>query len=349
MMGGEKAAPGVTIREVAKAAGVSTATVSRVLNADPRVSPDTARRVRECVAELGYKMNQVARSLKTRATRTIGVVAPRLASDFFMLLAESMDRELSAYGYGLFVCSSRESVSEEEQRLQLMAERLVDAVVMIPATDRGTHYRPFIGRGTPFVLVDRLVSDLEADAVLVDNAGGARDATRALIADGYRRIGFLGGSLEVSTARERYEGFTEAMAEAGLAVEEDFVRFGSLHVESGYLSMAEMLARPGAPEAYFIVNADTHVGATNYLMTEGWASRGRIVFASFDEMPYSPLLQFCRWSVSQPIDELGARTARLALDRIGGTVPPEPEIIRLGTKLIRHDVRPRTLRSDGFD
>ncbi|HET7839305.1 MAG TPA: LacI family DNA-binding transcriptional regulator [Rectinemataceae bacterium] len=349
MTGGEGQGPGVTIRDVARAAGVSTATVSRVLNADARVSPETALRVRASVDELGYKMNQVARSLKTRATRTIGVVAPRLASDFFMLLAESMDRELSAHGYGLFVCSSRESVREEEERLHLMAERLVDAVVMIPATDRGAHYRPFMGRGTPFLLVDRLVSDLSADAVLVDNAGGSRDATRALISEGHRRIGFLGGSLDVSTARERYEGYRAAMAEAGLPVERDFVRFGSLHVESGYRSMAELLARPGAPEAYFIVNADTHVGATNYLMTEGRAFSRRIVFASFDEMPYSPLLQFCRWSVSQPIDELGAQAARMALARIGGSRPAEAEVLRLQTRLIRHEGRAHSTETDEIE
>jgi LacI family transcriptional regulator len=349
MSGSDRLPSAVTIRDVARIAGVSTATVSRVLNGEARVTPETAERVRQAVTELGYKMNQVARSLKTRATRTIGVVAPSLASDFFMLLAESMDRELSAYGYGLFVCSSRESVAEEESRLHLMAERLVDAVVMIPATDQGSHYLPFLARGTPFVLVDRLVAEVEADAVLVDNAGGARDATRALIADGHRRIGFLGGSLEVSTARERYEGFRDAMAEAGLPVERDFVRFGSLHIESGYRSMAEMLARPGAPDAYFIVNADIHVGATNYLVTEGRAFPRRIVFASFDEMPYSPLLQFCRWSVSQPIDELGARAARMALDRIGGGRPGEPEIVRLATKLIKRDGRPPREHGNDFD
>jgi LacI family transcriptional regulator len=292
--------------------------------------------VRRAVEELGYNMNQVARSLKTRATRTVGVVAPELASDFFMLLAESMDRELSAHGYSLIVCSSWESAAEEAERLRLLAERLVDGIVMIPATDQGRHVAAVQEKGIPVVLIDRLAAGLSADAVLVDNEGGAHEATRALIGDGFSRVGFLGGSLGVTTARERYEGFRRAMDEAGLPREAEFERFGSLHIDSGYRSMREMLSRPGAPDAYFIVNADNHVGATNYLMTEGKAYRDRVVFASFDEMPYSPLLQFCRYSVSQPIGEMGRRAARMILERIEGRRSGEPEVLRLTTTLIRH-------------
>jgi len=325
-----------TIRDVAKAAGVSTATVSRVVNRDPRVASETAERVRRSIEEIGYNMNQIARSLKTRATRTIGVVAPELASDFFMLLAESMDRELSAHGYGLIVCSSWESADEESERLRLLAERLVDGVVIIPATADGTRLGATQDRGIPIVLIDRLAPGLEADAVLVENEGGAYAATRALIADGFDRIGFLGGNLDVTTARERYGGYRRAMRESGLAMEPEFERFGSLHIDSGFRSMREMLSLPRAPDAYFIVNADNHVGATNYLMTEGRAYRDRVVFAAFDELPYSPLLQFCRYSVSQPIGEMGAMAARMILDRVQGRSSGGPRIVRLGTTLIRH-------------
>jgi len=326
----------VTIHDVAREAGVSTASVSRVVNGDRPVLDDTTVKVKAAIDKLGYKANQVARSLKTRATKTIGVVAPLLASDFFMLIAESMDRELSAHGYSLIVCSSNESVEEEAKRLRLLSGRLVDGIVMIPASDRGAHVREIKARGIPVVFIDRLAMDAGADAVLVDNEGGAREATEALIADGFRRIGFLGAGLDIMTARERYEGYRSAMARAGLAVEEEYTSFGNLHIESGYHSMEAMLSRPDAPEAYFIVNADTHVGATNYLMTAGRSHRERIVFASFDEMPYSPLLQFCRYSVSQPIARMGELAASMLLGRIEGGSTGAPEIARLKTTLIRH-------------
>lgn len=324
------------MRDVARSSGVSIATVSRVLNDDPRVSHDTRLKVKAAIDGLGYKLNQVARSLKTQATKTVGVVAPQLASLFFMLLSESMESELAAHGYSLIVCSSRESVEEEKKRLQLLASRLVDAVVMIPTSVRGEHLAQMRGKRMPLVFIDRIASGVEADAVLSDNENGAREATMALIADGYRRIGFLGGDLGVSIAKERHAGYVKAMTEAGLALEPDFVRFGELHVESGYKLMAEMMALPNAPEAFFIVNADTHIGATNYLMTEGRAFRDKIVFASFDEMEYSPLLRFCRYSVRQPVEEMGRAAARIVLDRIQGKGEAERHTLRLATSLIRH-------------
>jgi LacI family transcriptional regulator len=326
-----------TIRDVAEAACVSTATVSRVVNGDPRVAKGTAAAVERAIGKIGYRANQVARSLKTQATRTIAILAPELTSTFFMPFAESMDRELAARGYQLLVCSSRESAEEETRRLSLLAERLVDGVAVIPATENGSHFRTFRDKGMPLLLVDRLAEGFEADAVLVDNSGGAREATLALIADGHRRVGFLGGGLGVTTARERYSGYLRAMAESGLAVEKDFVSFGNLHIDSGYASMRDMLSRPGSPEAYFIVNADTHIGATNYLMGEGRDLRRRVVFASFDELPYSPLLQFCRYSVSQPLGEIGAQAARMLLGRIeGGERGGPAEVLRLKATLVRH-------------
>jgi LacI family transcriptional regulator len=333
--------PALTIRDVAQASGVSTATVSRVLSGDGPVAPETAERVRAAVERLGYTVNYVARSLKTRSTMTVGVIAPELSSDFFMLLAESMDRALSERGYSLIVCSSRGSEAEEGKRLRLLAERLVDGVVAIPSTGSGSALAAACPAGTPIVLVDRTVGGLDADAVLVDNEGGAYEATRALAADGHRRIGFVGGDTGVSIARERYEGWRRAILEAGLEVEEDFVSFAGLHVESGYEAMRSMRAKPNPPDAWFLVNAYVHLGATNYLVTEEAPERSaRVAFAAFDEMSYAPLMRFCRYSVSQPVAEMGARAASLLLSRMesgrGGELPGPPAELRLPATLIRH-------------
>jgi LacI family transcriptional regulator len=330
-----------TIRDVAQAAGLSTATVSRVLNDEASVSPATALRVRAEVERLGYTMNQVARSLKTRSTRTVGVVAPELASDFFMLLAESMDRELSAHGYSLIVCSSWESAEEEAKRMRLLAERLVDGLVVIPSTGDGGRMSEAAAPGMPLVLVDRFVPGIVADAVLVDNEGGAYAATTALategLAEGRRRMGFIGAGLELSTARERYEGWRRAMQDLGLPIEPAFTSFAGLHVDSGYEALKAMRSRPDAPDAYFLVNAYVHVGATNYLVSEEAPERSAgVVFAAFDETPYAPLLRFCRYSLSQPVAELGAQAARILLARIGGDQAAFPETVRLSASLIRH-------------
>jgi LacI family transcriptional regulator len=326
----------VTIHDVAKKAGVSTATVSRVLNDHPLVSEVTRRKVRSAIESLSYNLNQAARSLKTRASRTVGVIVPELASDFFMLLGESMERKLAVHGYSLLLSSSYENVEEEKRRLKLLTERLADAIVMIPATDRGSHIRTVQNRGTPLIFIDRTVSDCPADAVLVDNENGAYEATTALIADGFRRVGFIGGDLHISTALERYEGYQKAMKQAGLEMEKEFIRFGPLHVEWGYRAMEEMCALPNRPQAFFLVNLYTHIGATDYLLSRGKEYSNGVVFAAFDEMPYSPLLQFCRYSVEQPIAEIGAVAARMVIERITGTRRGGPLVQRLATKLIRH-------------
>jgi LacI family transcriptional regulator len=327
---------GATIHDVAKRAGVSTATVSRVINDHPAVAEQTRRKVRSAIESLSYNPNQAARSLKTRASKTVGVIVPELSSDFFMLLVETMERELAVHGYSLLVCSSYENVDEEKRRIGLLTERLADAIVIIPATDRGGHLRPVQSRGTPLILIDRTAAGCRADAVLVDNEGGAFEATSALIADGYRRVGFIGGDPHVSTSLERYKGYRKAMKKAGLAMEKEFVRFGPPHVEWGFRAMEEMAGLPKRPEAFFIVNLYTHIGATDYLLSRGRRYSGGIVFAAFDEMHYSPLLQFCRYAVAQPIAEMGAAAARLVLERINGTRRGEPVVQRLATKLIRH-------------
>lgn len=335
--------PGATVKDVARHAGVSTATVSRVLNADGKVTDATRERVLASVKALGYKINSVARSLKTRHTRTIGILAPDLAGDFFMYIAESLDRELSAHGYSLVVCSTWNSVEEESRRLHHLVERLVDGIVVIPVSDRGQHFSYLRERNIPVVFLDRTVSDFSADAVLVDNEEAAYGATKALIGEGHRRIGFLGGTSDISTSRERLEGYSRALAEAGIMQEGEFVRLGRPTLPFGYRSMEEMMKRDDSPDAWFIVNAFMHMGATNYLLTQGGERAKRIVFASFDEMPSAPLMRFCRYSVQQPIAELGRSAARLIIHRITeglSAQKPGPETVRLRTRLIRHS-RPR--------
>jgi len=326
----------ITIRNVAQKAHVSTATVSRVLNNDPRVRDETKNAVLEAMESLGYKINFVARSLKTSRTHTIGVVAPDLAGDFFMFIAESMNRELTLHGYSIVVSTSRDSEEEEAKRLRHLAERLVDGIVLIPIGSSSTYLPQISALGIPIVLVDRGLKGCEADQVLADNETGAYEAVRALIREGHRRIGFLGGKPEVTTAGERFAGYRRAMEEAGLEIEQRYVRFGHPTLPFGYRTMEDIVKDPDSPDTWFIVNLFAHLGATNYLISEGGERARRITFAAFDEMPYSPLLRYCRYAVQQPIAEMGKAAANLIIDRIEGKGPPGPQILRFKTRLIQH-------------
>jgi LacI family transcriptional regulator len=333
---------------VAALAGVSTATVSRALHgAGQPVSPATRDRVAKAARRLHYRANHVARSLKTRSTRTIAILAPELANEFFMELAEGMERELGRSGYTLIVASSGNSAEEEVKRLAVLSERLVDGVVVIPAGGRGDHLRELADRGIPVVLVDRLVEGAALDAVLSDNEGGAAALTRALLADGFRRIAFLGGDPAISTARERLAGYTRALKEAGLPVREDDLYLGGMGIEDGFRRMDELLARPEPPEALLAVNLLVHLGAQRRLLAAtdrtsadpgGAARRSGPAIAAFDETPYSAFLPACRYTAAQDAAGLGAAAARRILGRIdsGGAGGAPAEIIRLPVAIISH-------------
>ncbi len=345
-----------TVRDVAELAGVSTATVSRAL--DPvlsdRVSRETRERVRAAAERLSYTANHIARSLKTRSTRTIAILAPELANDFFMELAEGMEKELDGAGYMLLIASSANSQETEVKRLALLTERLVDGIVVIPAGARGDHLQELADRGTPVVLVDRLVEGARLDAVLSDNEGGAYALTRALLADGFRRIAFVGGDVTISTARERLSGFARALAESSLSADSASVRLGGMGIEDGYRRMDEILASGGLPDALFAVNLLVHLGVQRRLLElrqRGDDAAAGLAVAGFDETPYSPFLPSCRYTAAQDAAGLGAAAARLLLERINGGAsgveggpredaagmrPTGPRIVRLDTKLIRH-------------
>lgn len=350
-----------TVRDVAREAGVSTATVSRVLNegaavagnaasagglrgGKARVAAATRDRVLAAAAALDYQANHVARSLKIRSTRTIAILAPELANDFFMELAEGVERELGASGYMLLIASSAASPEEEERRLRVLSERLVDGIIAIPAGPRGEHLQAVADRGTPVVLVDRAVEGAALDTVLADNEGGAFAATAALIADGFARICFVGGDAAITTARERLAGFGRAMGEAGLPARE--VRLGGMGIADGYRLMDSIMEENDPPRALFAVNLLVHLGMERRLLEEGRGALDRFAMASFDETPYSPFMTACRYAVAQPAAEMGAAAARLVLERIvarqapptGALAPrsPAPRTLRLPTTLIRH-------------
>jgi LacI family transcriptional regulator len=337
---------GRTIRDVAAAAGVSIATVSRALAPDKaeRVAEHTRRRIHSAVETLGYRANHTARSLKTRSTRTIAIVAPELANDFFMDLAEGMEGELDSHGYTLLIACSANSGEEEKKRLSVLADRMVDGVVVIPAGARGEHLKAVADRGVPVVLVDRLVEGVNLDAVLSDNEAGAFELTRALLADGYRRIAFVGGDITISTARERLSGFGRALAEGGIRPEPDWIRLGGMGVEDGYRGMDAILNFRRRPEALVAVNLLVHLGMERRLLeqTRRGGERNGMVIAGFDETAYTPFLPACRYTAAQDAAGMGKQAVQRLLELIAvkknaeGTETGEGRIIRFPVRIIRH-------------
>ena len=327
---------GKTIKDVAMAAGVSTATVSRVLapdNSEP-VKEKTRNRVIAAAEQLGYRMNYAARSLKRQASMTIGVIFPELANDFFMDVAEGIEKELHSSGYTMLLSSSRNSVEEEKRRISMLADRMVDGMLIIPAGSQGEHLQSLSEQGMPIVLLDRIVEGTELDAVTSDNEEGTNRLTKALLADGFKRIAFVGGEITLSSARERLSGYARALAEAGIKPEPSWICLGGMEVEDGYKQMKSLLKKQNPPEAMVAVNLLVHLGMERCLL-DMKDSPPPVVIAGFDESRYTPFLPACRYTASQDAVGMGRRACQKIIERIREKKGQNFEIKKPGERITR--------------
>jgi LacI family transcriptional regulator len=322
----------VTVKDVAKLAGVSAATVSRVINNDPRISAKTCEKVFECIKKLGYQTNSIARSLKTSKTCTVGFLCPDLPNDFFMSIAKGVENELRKYGYSVIICNSNGNINEESERIKLLLSKCVDGIIIIPSSNEGEHFNIIKNMDIPVVLVDRLVENFTTDAVLVDNVNGSYSAIEHIIVAGYRRIAFIGGDMRLTTAKERYEGYIRALKDYCIEIDDEIIRFGDFSVESGYSLMKEILDLPECPEYVFISNYYMHVGATKYLVEN--CRNCNISIASYDDMELSSILGFCKVLVRQPMTEIGSIAVKILISRIEDDKTNFPQIVRLKNQIV---------------
>ncbi len=330
----------VTIKDVAKAAGVSASTVSRALQDHPRISVQTRQRVKKVVLELGYSVNNVARSLKTNRSRVIGFVCPELNNVFFMQVGKGIEDALNREGYSLIVCSSGESSRNETARLQLLQQQCVDGIILIPATHEGSHLQQFFDAGIPIVLIDRKVDGFSTDAVLVDNVDGSYAATKVLLKTGCHPIAYIGGNKSLTTARERETGFRKAHADDGLEVDETLVFNGNFHWESGYKLMKKLSKMSPFPKTLFVANYYMFVGVVRYLVEEGVRRHQvgelplpNMTLANFDRFEDGAVFHEVAVVVEQPMEEMGQKAVQLLLKRIEGNRVDFPLELRLKTKL----------------
>ena len=323
-----------TIKDVASLAKVSTATVSRVLN-NQNVSSATKRRVKHAMMQLGYTQNQAARALKTKSTKTVGVLVPELGTTFFLYIVESMEAILEEHGYSMMLCSSNGSVEREKEKLQVLLNRNVDALVVIPVGDMGEHFVLAKKTGIPIIVVDRVLPGIDLDSVHTDGIWGTKEVVKALIREGYTRIGFLGGDEHIPTAAERYQGYLEAFKEMNLPVDQSFVFFGEMTERGGWNLMKKALSKINCPNAFFCVNDNTHLGATAYLYEKvPMQIYKKIVFGTFDFLHYFPLLKNCHYSVSQPLHDIGEKAAKLLLQRLKGDYSDFPQYVTLKPEIV---------------
>src|SRR5919198_142617 len=246
----------VTIQDVATDAGVSAMTVSRVINDSPRVRADTRERVEASIARLGYVPNRLARGLIQRKTHTFGVIVPDVANPFFTLVVRGVERVAWRAGHHVILCDTQGDVERERGYIEDMVAFQVDGVLIAPAGDRSRpNLRPLTRNHVPFVLIDRTITGLEADVVHGDSVGGARQLVEHLIGLGHRRIGMITETPDVSTARDRLQGYRDALEHAGIAFDPELViESSTIDPDAAREATLQLLDLADQPTAIFAVN-----------------------------------------------------------------------------------------------
>lgn len=304
-----------TIRDVARLAGVSVATASKVLNNKGSVRPKLAERVLSAMTALDYHPDQVARSLKVRQTQTIGIVIPDITNPFFTDVIRGVETEARGRGYSLILADSNEDAALEKANLNMLLARRADGVLLAPTVDSAIQWRQ-TRRRCPLVLFDRLCPGLKCSAVVADNFGGAYDATRHLLSLGHERIAIITGRLELPNAFDRLEGFRQALQEAHLPLPQEYLRRGNFQFESGYQHGLELMRLPELPTAIFSCNNKMTLGLMRALYELRVLCPDQVSVLGFDDFDWSANFSPRLTTVAQPTLEMGKQAAQMLFSKI---------------------------------
>lgn len=331
-----------TIQDVAQHAGVSIATVSRVLNGTTYVNEEVAARVRAAVKELQYQPSRAAQALRANRSKIIGLLISDIQNPFFTALIRGVEDVANRNGYSLILCNSDENPRKEQQYIEVLCAERVAGAIVVPTSENPPKLRLFREHEIPLISVDRRVKDRTTDAVLIDNVRGAYEAVAHLITNGYRRIGVITGPVGTTTGRERLEGYRKALREAGLASDPALERVDDFKSEGGRKCAQALLDMEQPVDALFTTNNLMTLGALEAIHERHLRIPEDIAIVGFDEMPWAALSSISLTTVTQPVYELGSTAALRLFQRLQDpTALSKQEIILTPTLQIRDSTRPR--------
>jgi LacI family transcriptional regulator len=330
-----------TIVEVAKRAGVSIATVSNVIRGTKRVGPEVRARVQAAIRELDYYPNEIARSLKVKQTRMLGIVLPDITNPFFPEIIRGAEDSAFERGYFLVTANTDEQIGRERRIVAALRSYRVDGILLASAPGNDTsHIQSMIASGLPVVCIDRPVPGVKTDSVLLDNVRGGRECVRHLIQLGHRRIAIITGRMETQIARERLQGYEEALREADIEVDSALIFEGDFRDESGYRLGKQLLRKSVKATAVFVCNGVMTLGLLKAFEETNTRCPEDIALATFDDLAVDRSFHPHLTAVVQPSYEMGARAATILMDRIEGKRTGTPSAVRIvPTLVIRESTR----------
>ncbi|MGW8482835.1 LacI family DNA-binding transcriptional regulator [Microbacterium sp. NPDC055903] len=325
-----------TIYDVARLAGVSPATVSRLFNGT-NVSPAKAAAIRKAAEELSFVPNRTARTLRRQSSQVIGLIIPDIENPYFTEMARGVQDVAADAGLSVVLCNSDSESDKEQTYLDIAVAEHMSGVIIATASE-DSRLDAVLAAGRPVVAVDRHTSH-DVDAVVMANRAAGVSATRSLIDAGYRRIACINGPESIDTAAERAAGWRDALADAGREVDEDLLRFSSFRVDGGREAMARLLELPTPPDAVVAGNNLIGVGAIQVLSEQG-LTPPRLGVAVVGSLPFTTLSPAAVTVVRLPARHMGVTAARMLLDRIEGDAQPARTVV------LRSELQPATAARD---
>lgn len=315
----------VKIKDVAQHAGVSSATVSRVLGNKPYVKDDVRDKVLESVKKLGYRPSRIAQSLRTQRSKVIGLIVSDIQNSFFTSIVRAVEDVASEQGYGVFLCNTDENPEKEQFYVDLLLDEQVAGIVMVPTREQETACNQIVQIGTPLVIVDRRIFDIEVDTVVTNNREVSYKLVKALITQGHTNIAAILPDLRITTGRERHQGMIEALTEADIEFDSELLFIGAPTIESGYKLTKTLLEQESLPSAVFLGTKLMTLGALRAFHEKNIEVSKDMAIASFDKLdvlPYQPEYFYAE----QPTYALGESAAKLLMEKIENPAKPRQEI-----------------------
>lgn len=302
----------VTIYDVAREAGVSMATVSRVVNNNPNVKPQTRKKVFEAIERLGYRPNAVARGLASKKTTTVGVVIPDISNSIFSEVARGIEDIANMYHYNIILCNADKKKDKEIRVINTLLEKQVDGLLFMGGAITDEHVQAFKTSSVPVVLCATVDEQKSIPSVDIDHEKAAYDAVQVLLQNGHRQIAMISGTLQDPTnGYARYQGYKKAMEEAGIPVREDYVRIGNYRYESGLEVTKYFLELDERPTAIFAATDEMAIGAVHALQDSGLKVPEDVSVISVDNIRMASMVRPQLTTVAQPMYDIGAVSMRL--------------------------------------
>lgn len=332
----------VTMEKIADKANVSRSTVSRILfseSHDYNFPQETVEHVMKTAKNLGYRPNQLARGLKTKKTKLIGVVIADICSPFYGKIAWTIERKAHQLGYNVIVCNSAEDYKTEIKYVDMLKEKMVDGLIISPSVIEDKHLAQLVNERFPLVLIDRYIKGVDTHYVIADNVKGAYEATSLLLELGHQRIGFVSGRKVDSSMQDRMEGYKNAISGKGITIDEELIVGNGSTKEAGYMAAKQLLRLNPHPTAIFGANDLITIGILNAIGEQNMRIPEDISVIGFDDFDLAPLLKVPLTVIAQPIEEIGKVALEVLLRHINdkGSNGKEPEKIVLKTKLIKRE------------